>query len=191
MSRVVVCDLDGVLVDFNSSARAFFLERGASMREFETGDPDRWNYMEAYGATPDMVKEFWGYVTDHPEWWAKLGKHRDFDDALPVLAEVEDTAELYFMTSRPKGARDASVRWLQRNACIAHPQVIITPHDKTGALKSLRPDFVIEDNLGTLAQFQSERMGKLILVERTYNRGIAAGKFVNARTTRTALELCV
>jgi uncharacterized HAD superfamily protein len=187
---VIVVDIDGVLADFNTAALNLLRSQGVAVTPWESADPAEWAWWQAAGATPADVATLWTYIEANPLWWSGLGRHRDFTDAAEsILYDLVVKHEVYFVTSRPKGARRATQAWLEfwLNEW-AKPQVILTPTNKVAALIGMEPDIVIEDKRETLMDVRCVTdKGTLILIDRAYNQGFDDG-LVRVPSTLVALQ---
>lgn len=191
--RVIVIDIDGVLADFNTPFAELLTRFGAVMTPFEGVDPRLWHWFEAYGATPAQAEAAWAYAEQTSAWWSWLPPHRDFTrETRATLSDLTDQfidqSEVYFVTSRPKGVRGVTARWLSKHLHNITPQVIVTPTNKVAALMALDADVVIEDRRETLMDFAVVKpTAQLILLDRAYNQGVAPITRVASLTE--ALEL--
>ncbi len=189
----VVCDIDGVLAEYNEPFRQLLIGAGATMRPFGVAaQPTTWDWYEVYGATPEQVKAASEHTSTHPEWWGCLPPHPEFDNmANNRLAQACFTHEVTFVTTRPCG-RDQTVGWLKYHLSL-NPQVVLCPRQKLDALFSMEPDVIIEDRLKTLQQYRdlvddkSAPPCRLLLVNRRYNQGDRQGMEV-FETTGDALK---
>lgn len=192
MSKVISVDVDGVCSDYNTAMRLLLQRFGASLREFEDGlDPNVWNWYPKYGALPPQVDAAIIYTQENPYWWEILGHHRDFTrEAKSLLKELTIAHEVSFITSRPKGTRDATEAWFWGQADIS-AQVIVSVRKKAPIWLALDVDFTIEDNYPNLVQYmEMGGRGQCILVKRAYNKeGWTDSRLVLVESTLEALKV--
>lgn len=194
--RTIICDLDGVLAEFNQSFWRTLVDVGAEMRPFEGPDPCTWDWPEVYGAAPAHTAAAWEIVHANPTWWQSLPKHRDF--TREVENHIWNAAvwhTLSFVSARPANARRNSLYWLERYMGSAvKAQVVHTPIMKPRALAAMMPDAIIEDSLDNLkwcqALMQDGKMNPcdLILVDRAYNRENRPEGLIVVSSTEDALK---
>lgn len=203
----VALDIDGCFADWNNAFRDVLTGRGATLRPFdESGQPDRWHWPQAYGATFEQESDAWQAVYANPEWWASLDVHSDCDDSTRELLRqlvTAASAEVSFVTARPNG-RAASIAWVADKWGHTVP-VMRTPSYKPHALLALDAMVVIEDDLNTLARYRDLRnnyslpTALLLLIDRPYNRptsdrprlrdGLTVVPNTNAALRRALLEV--
>lgn len=192
-----MCDIDGVLADFNNAWRDEQITRfGATIRPFEDGhSPDCWDYFQKYGATKEQCDAFWRYREMYPSWWESLALHNDMlsNDASDAFYDLHETEDVYYVTSRPANARRATSQWFKNNFDSPFEfHVIVTPQYKELALVALRPNVIIEDRLSTLEAYRDHAFGsddaKLILVDRPYNRLGSDVGIIRVENTTAALK---
>lgn len=188
-SKHIVCDVDGVLVEFNRPSCELLISLGANLKPLPPGGPTEWYYHQSLGATKDQIRQMWAYINRTPKWWYDLPPHRDFhDDARMRLWDACQAHDVSFVTSRPAGTRSWTTSWLQFYLPAVQPQVLVTPHHKTLALIAMEPDVIIEDKLQTLQECRGKVKAELILIDRPYNQGDREGITV-VGSTFDALEL--
>ena len=165
----IACDLDGVLAEYNMPTHHLFSKWGP-MRPM-LGDPDRWFWYDAYGATAEMIAAATAEQT--VDWWATLPKHRDFTPRVAaLLTELHARTELTFVSAR-SCPREASLRWLATHLPeLDGPQVIHTPR-KALLLSALQPDHYLDDAwtlVRDYLQLMPQAAARTHLVERRYNQ---------------------
>lgn len=173
----IVCDLDGVIVEWCRPFHALLTSLGATMRPFDQIDPDCWDWFTHYGAEQTQIGLATAYTKRTPQWWGDLPPHRDFmRDAREKLWDLEQDHEVTYVTCRPCG-RDATAEWLKFYLPSVNPYVVLTPGNKVMALVAMQPDVIIEDCLATLQAYKRvvatdnrQPPTQLILVDRAYNR---------------------
>ena len=189
---VVAFDVDGVFVDYNTGFRRCLELLGATLTPFEDGrDPTSWNWYHRYGASQSQVEAALTFTRDNPSFWEDLPIHRDLTgEALDHLAKVCRGHETYVVTSRPKGMGWVTEAWLW-DRLHAQGSVVVCPGDKVGALASIDPDVVVEDNALTLlrlAALTRPAHRRLLLVKRAYNREHWVSELVPMESTAAALQ---
>jgi len=171
----IVCDVDGVLADWNTAFRQLLIDAGAELQPFANGSlhPHVWDWPTQLGATEAQIGQAKAQQVE--AWWMHLEPVEDFTMACSaLLGHLCRTQEVTFVTSRSTpGVRNATEWWLRRYVGKRHVHVVVVPSgDKTGVLQGIQPDVVIEDHLPTLINWayeQSTARG-CVLVERPYNQ---------------------
>jgi hypothetical protein len=192
VSKVICCDLDGVIFDYNDRVRQELIRLGSPMREWEDGkDPNTWHWYEPYGATREDMVSFQEASFIDPAWWEVANLHRDMTlPARMLLRKLCYENEVYFTTYRPRGVREATRQAISDQLGIDHPHVILTGAAKEMVIQGIGADVVIEDHLPTLLALKGP---KRILVSRAYNHVMEASEppIHVVPTTRNALEVAL
>lgn len=189
MSAIVI-DIDGVLAEFNAAMHSLLRSQGAAMIPFDGPDPEVWAWYELHGATKAQARDAWAFIEANPAFWNHLSRHRDFTaSAESLLFELMMKHEVSFVTARPKGARQATLDWLEFwMGAWTKPQVVLTSENKAAALIAMQPDIVIEDRRETLRDYRvTNKEAHLILVNRAYNQGYDDG-LIRVGSTFEALQ---
>lgn len=166
----IVCDIDGVLAEFNGSFYQLLAQQGAVMRPVGADFPEVWDWPQAYGATPGQIQAAWEHIVANPDWWGKLPRHEDVNNWVSsTLQTLTEDHEVTFVTNRVGLCRDVTADWLMAEFDIV-PHVVVCFGHKDELILGMRPDVVIEDRFGTLFTLsRHEWHPRLILVNRPYN----------------------
>lgn len=180
----VMFDVDGVLADFclgfSSLGNARFGTPISNTRSQQSWD--------AIGAmTPAQHAILWGWVEQHPEWWAQLFPLVDKQerDAIYQLA-TSVRYEVYFVTNRgigkQRGAKYYTEEWLRKTFGIPYPTVVLSGA-KGEVAKALSVHYAIDDKAGNAVYTQYHSpVTKSHLLDRPYNR--FDGEILGTKVTR-------
>jgi uncharacterized HAD superfamily protein len=166
----IVCDIDGVLAEFNRPFRDLLISCGATMKEAGPDFPELWEWPLKHGATSAQLTAAWDYVERNPDWWASLPRHADVTDwTASALQTLTEDHEVTFVTSRPGLCRDVTADWLMEQFDII-PHVVVCFGQKEDVVLGMRPDVIIEDRFATIYMLSRHAIRpRLILVNRPYN----------------------
>jgi hypothetical protein len=119
-TKVLLVDLDGVLVDFVRGSLAF---HGKTLPYLET----RWNFPEQVGFAETRAKEFWGPLGF--DFWAGLPWHPQGRALLDGLAGIAGRKNVVFCTTPAEtvGSVEGKIEWLRRNVPDMARQFTVTP----------------------------------------------------------------
>lgn len=167
--QVVVCDVDGVLALFT---RAF-----AALCTYHTGkavseDATKWNWVDDYGVTQEEQDGIWKWIADNPGWWTSLQPYTDTFDVIQRLNTVAEVHDLYYMTTRPLGARRATEAWLREHGMTAGSVVVTGQKGK--ACQALGATAFLDDrpeNVLDVYRSLSPTTSTVCLLARPWNEG--------------------
>ena len=195
--RCVVIDVDGVLCSWCQPFAKLLRQHGAELRPFTDGEPDCWDWYQAYGADYWAVDAALAHTAQVPDWWRRLPVHADMTPAAcDALRYLTRRTEAYAVTARPVGARLATNQWLQQTLGVYDLPAVLTLRRKVQALVALEPAIIIEDRLSTLQAYRGSipdlglPPATLILVNRPYNQGDRTGLTV-VESTGEALDVAL
>lgn len=164
-------DVDGVLADFATNARAIAKQLFDGKPEdhlVQTG----WGF-DSLGLNKEQESIMWNAIKGTFNFWASL-KPLDNTSLLPLLARKHD---LVFVTTRIPTAGAPVCKqtedWLHRWFLLDHPNVIITNH-KGNVASSLQLKAFIDDKTSNLADIHNVVVGRvppvLYLKDAPYNQ---------------------
>jgi 5'(3')-deoxyribonucleotidase len=122
--KVILCDLDGVLADFNAGAAE--VHGWTLARLYEKWPPGIWEMTAALGLSDE--DEFWEPIDQAGEaFWLGL---QPLPWARTLYAYLESIAEVHVATapSRCDSCYSGKVKWLKRFFGRNFTQFVITPH---------------------------------------------------------------
>lgn len=175
-------DLDGVLVDFNTSFLRVLQEIEGQpfgpcgdLRDTATLSachaPTSWDWPLSYGFSPNTITAAWHHAGDpSTRFWARLRPLHSPDALTSFLTALAgSSAVVYFLTSRPGAtARQQSVTWLEAHGFDA-PTVCITSA-KGYLAYGLQLDLVIDDQIANCANVLMQSTAHVAIVRTDYNR---------------------
>lgn len=168
--KIIGCDVDGVLADFNEGYRRTLCTIGGR-NGFENEpvascwEPPQWYYAEHFGYTKDEDTRAWNEMLSSPVYWRLLNPYPGVCEFLHKLRQVN--AEIYFITTRPgQTCKVQTECWLEAMG-FYRPTVLIARGDKGGIARGLqlthflddRPEncFDVHDTFPTCATFLFSR----------------------------------
>lgn len=126
--RVLACDLDGVIFDFNASFIALLNTfYGARMPASSEAYPDTWHYpLDGKHVTREQYREAWQLLASSygDGFWRHLPVYRWSRE---FLRQAGSRFDVVFVTARPRSAYDATVASLEALG-VTRPRVIIADH---------------------------------------------------------------
>lgn len=129
MSKIVACDVDGILADFNVGFKNLIVE--SSGRDlFGDGwtprDITTWNYAkDQYGYTREEDKEAWSLVKASPTFWFDLPPLEGAEKFLTDLLDLPH--DVYFITNRMgTHVKIQTEEWLYAHGFRDVPTVLIS-----------------------------------------------------------------
>lgn len=177
----IVCDIDGVLADFNTPYIDLIRElTGKTLPRPSATYPDTWNYhyddkLGPNKLTPSEAGRVWDHIKNS-NFWVHLPP---MDQTLRTLEKLRvmrlQGHEIYFLTSRPGAdAKLFTEIWLKGYG-MANPTVLIAPSDysKGQICKALQADIFIDDKPNNCAEvaLATVKVGtRIFLVDAPYNR---------------------
>lgn len=183
---VIGMDLDGVLVNWEGPMRQLLVAQGATIPD---GPSTHWEWLRDHAGVA-CWDAAWDAIHADPAWWVQLPKHQNVTPRVLTLLDTLATEQhVLWVTHRPLGETTwAQTRlWLERRLGGAHPQVVLTQHDKASAYRALGCTHVVEDNAETASAAEYAGM-RVYLVDRPYNRSCANLGVTRHPHTEAALE---
>lgn len=159
MSKVIVCDIDGVLASFESAwnpllARLAGEDKLPKGWQTDPNFPDIWDWdVRAYGR--DIVNQGWAEVNKSKKFWTTLDPMPGTEQVCRKLSALQLDHDVFFMTSRPGvGVQRQTCEWLYGMG-INYPNVIVVRawEEKIPLLENLRTQFFIDDKLDTMTEW--------------------------------------
>lgn len=172
MKRVIGCDVDGILADFNTGFIDLIVAiAGRDLFPPRPFDIPCWDYPQEYGYTAEEVAAVWAHIQVSATFWASLAPYPDAEEMIRYLrAAVQAMDDVYFVTSRPGlTAKLQTERWL-RKLGFGSPTVLISSN-KGYVARALSFDVYIDDrweNVVDVAQWAPRT--KVMLMDRPWNR---------------------
>lgn len=171
----LVCDLDGVLFDFNSHFvnLARMLYPHCSVPDVSQHYPDEWNYMLKHLHKKEDA-ELWRRIINSKDFWETCPAY-DYADELLVTAQTS-ADKLYFLTSRSgKRVQAQTVKALNNiaeglnvtGAVIAVPKAEM----KIDIINALNATHFIDDKPETIGQAWTDCVNtKIAIWDQPWNR---------------------
>lgn len=175
MSKVIMCDVDGVLANFNKGWRGLLNYLYPQLGIDENTSPSTWDE-EPPGVTALMSRTAWNYIKTNNEFWERLEPLASFEEFRQLEKLVYQGHDLYFVTSRvgisPKLQTE---RWLRVHLpsleSMGHQPTVIVSGRKADIAQGLRADYVIDDKAGNvLAVYYQCPNTSVYLLDRPYNQ---------------------
>lgn len=161
-------DLDGVLADFDGGFAQLLSDiTGNPIPYGGENTPPVWDWPLLH-AKPAEVETAWNIVEESPDFWARLRRLPDADQAIDLLQQlIIDHHHVYFITSRPGAtALYQSADWLATELGIYYPNVMIST--KKGIVaQGLELQALIDDRPENFAALPTSCRG--YLVTRSHN----------------------
>jgi hypothetical protein len=161
-------DIDGVVANFN---RAMANDLGYSPVHIH---PDRWDWPRTV-ATDLIVDRVWNHITEHAAWWFEHVKPyaetmtRNF---LHDLSDIGESANLYFITSRPQvpNMKYYTELWLREHLKVRNPTVVLA-QNKGAAAYGIGLTHFVDDNSENCEQVGETMKGRChtCIIHRPYN----------------------
>jgi hypothetical protein len=177
-------DIDGVLADFN---RALAIDLGYSPVH---AHPDRWDWPHTV-ATDPIVDRVWNHITEHAAWWyvhVKPYAEATTRDFLRHLSKIGESANLYFITSRPQvtGMKYYTEQWIAKYLGVSNPTVILA-QDKGDVAAGIGITHFVDDNTDNCKSVADGTHGlcKTFILHRPYN---AEFKYSDVKRIHTLTE---
>lgn len=187
MKKVIVCDLDGCLVDFNSGFARLLKKINPTVKldYFDSAFPAVWGWPKHYGYSAEDESKAWNEVCNSGLFWRSLHPYATAWDDLEFLQNISRKHDVYFVTTRPGDtAKDESQQWL-----IGHgfklPTVIISS-DKQAFCAAVKANIIIDDKPDNL--FGQPHFTKTALFRRPYNDEYDTAFSMNVNSYREALR---
>lgn len=181
------CDVDGVLVDFNTAyVKLFQTLTGRDLfpsdwtEQLDKTFPTCWNYEKLAGYTSEEVKLVWDHIKADPDFWLHLDPYKETHAAICCLdPHAASDCDIYFITHRT-GTRVKSQTegWLL-DIGFYNPTVLIAG-DKIPIINSLELDAYIDDKPETVEQACADTKARIYLMDRPYNREVKVGERVGS-----------
>lgn len=187
MKKVIACDLDGVLVDFNSGFAKLLNKINPTVKVdiFDSAFPVVWGWPKHYGYSPEDEDKAWTEVKNSGMFWRSLYPYATAWDDLEFLQNQSRKHDIYFVTTRPgKSAKDESEQWLAGHG-FKLPTVVISG-DKAEFCKSVKADIIIDDKPENL--YEQPFNVKTALFRRPYNAHVEGVFNLDVATVREALR---
>lgn len=162
----VICDLDGVVANFDDSARALLKEH----RGVDAPPSDGWDSIQSY-----CTDEDWGWL------WAEgveLGLFRNcvpYAGAEPALRQLDRLVELAFVTSRPKAAIPDTLAWLGRYRFPVPELHVVCDRPKSDVVP--QADIYIDDGPHVIDDLRRNTHGLVLIFDRPWNRDAAEDEY--------------
>lgn len=168
----ILCDVDGVLADFNSGF-ARLLKRinpGVILDTTVSTFPDCWEWPQRYGYSKEDESRAWAEVKHSGVFWKLLFPFPNGYADVEHLNILQKTHDIYFVTSRPgPTAKRETEEWLQGRGFNNPTVIICDSHSKADFVQAVGVDIVVEDRPETLLNCSLDV--QKILVRRPWNVG--------------------
>lgn len=167
--KVLMIDLDGVLVDFSTAFTSLCKQFDPSVQVTSAMKQQNWDYTEI---NPSIVKLAWQYVDKTPGWWTKPFALINQQE-LGLLNSLRQTNEVIFCTSRGSNVCDPvsrqSIEWLE--AVGIHKPSVVISKNKGEIARAIKATHSIEDRPQNAAMIHWLTDGKCksYLIDRPYN----------------------
>lgn len=158
----IFCDLDGVLADFETSARVLTgITYEETARTYPPG-PERWSWWRHKLSEAD----FWKLVEANPSFWPNLCKTAEADALLHACHDVAGD-RVYLLTSPPLDPAAAGFKaaWVKRHYPQMYRRLFIGSRKEAFA----HPGAVLVDDYDENVNRFREAGGKAVLVPRHWN----------------------
>lgn len=172
MTKTLLCDVDGVLANWNSAFRDLLLSLHGPRGDFDEAMKS-WDWPKRMGYTNREIDEAWAKVDF--AWWMGLRPYPSAEDALRLLQKLKDhnkDFQVYFVTGRHSWAQSATTQWVNVWG-IWMPSVICTSHKKALAQIFCKdgPVVAIEDKPALIGDYlYSSLVERVYIVDQPYNR---------------------
>jgi hypothetical protein len=171
MHKVLACDLDGVIFNFNDAYAEMFKKYGINFPKESPEYPSMWDW-EAELATPEQIKEVWKLINGpHSyQFWRFLTPYKGAKEFLALAQQNFD--EVAFVTSRPgRDAKRATVDALTMLG-VPSPNVIISHHKVPDLITLGATDFVDDrdKNFEDILMYEAQNYGTLPIRLRMYDK---------------------
>jgi len=138
--KILGIDIDGVLADFVTS---FCIKVEQVTGKVIGKVPHRWSWYLDEGVTEVEADKVWKEIAAYPHFWYGLGPYPGARQVVEALNHVDGVHDIYFMTTRPPGAKYWTEQWLQ-DLGFHNPTVLITAR-KGLACQALGVEVFIDD----------------------------------------------
>jgi 5'(3')-deoxyribonucleotidase len=176
-------DLDGVVADWCGTTMRF-------LNEFKgyTFDPTfehpHWNWLEGQ-VKPEDWKWLWNEAIELESMFLDM---RLFPGAFDFMEKLAEKGDIIVLTSRPKSARQDTLRWLHDHMAAPVAGVNFFKHGTDKHLVNV--EVLIEDNIDNAWAYIDERPGaNVILFDRLYNQSDLWGEFGGENRCKTYEEI--
>lgn len=193
MTNRGVCDVDGVLADFNNPFRRQLEEMTG--KKPAVWPPQHWNWYKDYCSSKELAAAWKEIDTSSGAWWKRLDAYepKAYKD-LDALAMMGD---LYFLTARwGEGVKSATEQWIWETQGFECPTVLVgaNPEGKAAIVNALDITYFIDDrpeNLeavyegcGVFRHGNADR--KLFLFDQSWNRNAQLTPGLEKRVIRVS-----
>ena len=162
MSLRVGFDVDGVLANFNKR----FRETAAAMQRTVNDDGSE---QDAAPLTADTMKRVWDHIGRTAQWWLQLDPYEPEQIQRLYRTSRERRWEIYFMTTRPASAGEATqfqTQWWLEAHGFPLPAVLTIPGSRGDASNALKLDIAVDDRLTNCVDIIAASRAKAILLQR-------------------------
>jgi 5'(3')-deoxyribonucleotidase len=155
-------DLDGVVADWSGTAMRFLNEFKGYAFDPSFEHP-HWNWLEGQ-VKPEDWKWLWNEAIELEAMFLDM---RLFPGAFDFMEKLAEKGDIIVLTSRPKTARQDTLRWLHDSMAAPVAGVNFFEHGVNKHLVDV--DVLIEDNLDNAREYH-KALGRVILMDKAYNQ---------------------
>ena len=181
---VIICDMDGVLSDFNTGFS--YLLRPHKVPYLEDFFPHCWEWPQYYGVPQEVIEKAWNEVRLCGTFWRSLPPYPTAWEDIRSLQRLATQGHwVYFVTTRiGKTAKQETEGWLWQHGMDG--ATVIVTDKKHLVSEAVKADLIVDDKPSNLLGHPTGC--RLALMRRPYNIQ-EQGQFHSVSTVREALAL--
>ena len=155
MTKVICCDLDGVLYNWHGAVYEYF-----RLYKNYCG-----NYEKLWGTDYlNFTDEDWEFLTNIDFLYSNQNPTHD---CVNFLNEIKDKFEIYYVTSRPLYVKLTTEQYLRRHK-FPFQENLIFSNDKVNTARLLRADYCIDDLPKHIEGLS--KVSKVVMIAQPYNK---------------------
>lgn len=184
---IIVCDLDGCLVDFNDGFAKLLRKINPSVKVDTLAPtfPPVWEWPQHYGYGELDIKKAWIEAENSGSFWSTLHPYTTAYADLDCLNGLRSRHDIYFVTNRPgPTAKQESEAWLGLHGYTG--ATVVVSGRKGEFCEAVGASLIIDDMPGNLLTQWSEVQKALF--KRPYNKTYWNYFTKTVETVREALD---